>query len=174
MKNTIKYLTIAAGAVVLVLIPISAKAGLFDYEDTIGLRVGGGYMTGAEISYQTGIEDENRLELGVSFRSYSGYSYNTSYIGAVGSYQWIWEMNDNGFNWYAGPCAGVGYWSWKYKKSNDSGIFIDAGGVIGIEYDFSVSGDVPWVVSLDFRPMVGLSGYSDFGWGIGIAGRYKF
>jgi len=32
----------------------------------------------------------------------------------------------------------------------------------------------PGIVSIDLPPMLGLSGYTAFGWGLGISGRYVF
>jgi len=152
--------------------PLSAQA-LFKSGDALGMRLGGGYMFDTEINYQTDIGEENRLEIGFMWREHSGYYYNTSYYGLLVAYQWKWKIEDDGFSWYVGPAAGVGYWNYNWSSRNN-GIFFDAGGQVGIEYDFSVTKNVPLTISLDVRPMLGLSGYTGLGWGAGLGVRCKF
>lgn len=131
---------------------------------TIGLRIGDNDGLGTEISYQTALQDNNRLELGLAWRSNSTFNaYKLS-----GTYQWIWDLNSD-FKWYAGAGAGIGTLSLKDDKVGDDGFFILANGVIGIEYAF----DFPLLLSLDCRPELGLANYdNDFGLDIALGVRY--
>jgi hypothetical protein len=141
---------------------------------------------GGEINYQKAMGAANRLELGASYSSKSenfaqtpftaSYSYSTHYFGAFGAYHWHFNITD-GLNWYVGPGAGFGMWSWSHNalgyKVSDSGFFLNIGGQVGIEYNFNVS-NVPLVLSLDTRPMFGLLNSSGFGWDFGLGIRYTF
>lgn len=130
----------------------------------IGVRLGGGSFVGGELSYQKGLGNTNRLELDFGF----GASSNHSRIYAAGIYQWDMEISD-GFNWYIGPGASVGL----YTYDNAAGfINIAVGGQIGIEYDFTKK-DVPLLLSLDTRPMWDFLGsHSGLGWGASLGIRY--
>lgn len=133
-------------------------------KNALGLRLGDSDGFGGEISYQRGLSDNNRLELDLGWR-------NSNYVDAFklsGIYQWVWNI-DGGFNWYAGPGAGIGNWS----NKNESNTFAYVGGDIGIEYLF----DIPLQLSLDFRPEFYLSdGYrtNNYGSDIALGIRYRF
>ncbi len=137
-------------------------------KNALGLRLGDSDGFGGEISYQRGLSDNNRLELDLGWR-------NSNYVDAFklsGIYQWVWNI-DGGFNWYAGPGAGIGNWSTDYKGFKDNGTFVFIGGDIGIEYLF----DIPLQLSLDFRPEFYLSdGYrtNNYGSDIALGIRYRF
>ncbi|MFD1551210.1 hypothetical protein DNU06_13180 [Putridiphycobacter roseus] len=137
--------------------------------NAIGLRTGGGsYGYGYEISFQHGFGSANRLELDLGSRGNSGYRH----LGVSGIYHWVWNITD-GLNWYAGPGAQIGLYSYK-NIYTENYVGIGIGGQIGIEYDFS-SLDVPLLLSLDTRPMWGLNGgYSGLGYGANFALRYLF
>lgn len=136
-------------------------------ENALGLRLGDNDGFGAEVSYQRAIGDSNRLEGNLGWRN----SRNVDATKLTGLYQWVWNIDGN-FNWYAGGGAGLG--SWRYNKNgySDSGTFVFAAGDIGIEYDF----DIPLLLSLDFRPEFGGSGYyeNNYGTDIAISVRYQF
>ena len=123
--------------------------------NAIGLRFSGGNGLGAEISYQKALGSNNRLEVDLGL----GNEFND--FKATGLYQWVWNL-ENQFNWYAGFGAGV--------ISNDgAGIF--GAGVVGIEYNF----DSPILLSLDYRPEVGISGGLDgLQSNFALAVRYQF
>ncbi len=136
----------------------------------IGIRVGDNDGFGGEISYQKKLKNRNRLELDLGFRD---TKYNDAWK-LSGIYQWVWNI-DGGFNWYAGFGAGIGTWNRSYKKdkfdNDDDGIFVNADGNIGIEYNF----DIPLLISLDFRPEFGVvNGYDDLGLDIALGVRYQF
>lgn len=145
--------------------------------NAIGLRLGDSDGFGVEISYQRRIQRTNRLEIDLGWRD--SREYNA--FKTVGIYQWVLPI-DGGFNWYFGPGAGMGIVDFSqdpydYDEDyhyHDDGLFIFAAGDIGIEYNFKF----PLLISLDFRPEIGLIGYQDFSdsfnFDIGIGVRYQF
>jgi len=153
----------------------------------IGLRLGGGSLLDAELNYQAGLGG-NRLEVGATFGyesekinvAVTTITHTTTYLGIVGIYQWHWGIGAvKGLNWYAGPGAGIGFWSDGYSGSNlsgykdDSGFYVNVGGQIGIEYNLNAH-KIPLLLSLDVRPMFGLLNDDGFGWGAGLGIRYTF
>lgn len=148
---------------------LSAQAG----GSTIGLRLG--FPT--ELSYQMGLNDANRIELGLGFRSYGygiGFGSNYTQFSFSGVYQWVWDLSQiaDGVNWYAGAGASVGYYSYNYINTTFSAVPISILGQIGIEYNFS---ELPLRVSLDYRPGIQITSNGGFigdGYALGI--RYRF
>ncbi len=136
-------------------------------ENALGLRLGDNDGFGAEISYQRALGSSNRLEGNLGWRN----SRNVDAIKLTGLYQWVWNIDGN-FNWYAGLGGGLGSWRYNKDGASDSGSFVFAAGDIGIEYDF----DIPLLLSLDFRPEFGGSGYyeNNYGSDIAISVRYQF
>lgn len=139
-------------------------------KNAIGLRLGDNDGFGGEVSYQRGLQNNNRLELDLGWR-------NSNHVDAfklVGLYHWVWNI-DGGFNWYAGAGAGVGSWSYDYQGSKADGSYFLAAGDIGIEYNF----DFPLQLSLDFRPELYFGGdyadyRDDFGPDIALGIRYRW
>ena len=137
--------------------------------NAIGVRLGDNDGFGGEISYQHELGEMARLELDLGFRN----NNDSDAFKLTGIHQWVWNI-DGGFNWYAGFGAGIGSWNAgnDYTGNNDDGIFINADGNIGIEYNF----DIPLMISLDFRPEFGLVG--DYGkdtdFDIALSLRYQF
>ena len=139
-------------------------------ENAIGLRIGDSNGFGAEISYQRAIGgDNNRLELDLGIRDDEHFNA----VQLTGIYHWVWNI-EGGFNWYAGPGAGLGFYSFDDDFPGDddpSETYVFIAGNIGIEYNF----DIPLMLSLDFRPEFGFDDYGDdvdFDIGLGI--RYQF
>ncbi|MBF2708453.1 outer membrane protein [Flavobacterium soyangense] len=145
-------------------------------KNAIGLRLGDNDGFGAEVSYQRGLSNSNRLELDLGWRNRNNY-HNNGYYGKdnalklSGLYQWVWNI-DEGFNWYAGVGGGFGSYNSDYNGVNDNGVFAFAAGDVGIEYNF----DFPLQLSLDFRPELGGNGYYDNGYSsdIALGVRYRF
>lgn len=137
----------------------------------IGLRLGGnGDINGVEVSFQKGFSELNRLELDLGF---GGNSHHNRFFLA-GIYHWDWNITE-GLNWYVGPGAGIGYYSYDdtYDNSNDY-LNLAIGGQIGMEYDFNTL-DVPILLSLDVRPMWDFVGdNAGFGWGVALGIRYTW
>jgi len=110
-------------------------------KNALGLRLGDNDGFGAEISYQRGLGDNNRLELDLGIRNNDNYDS----FKLVGLYQWVWNI-EGGFNWYAGVGGGVG--TFNVPKADVDGTYFLAAGNLGIEYNF----DFPLLLSLDIRP----------------------
>lgn len=139
--------------------------------NALGLRLGDSDGFGAEISYQTATGTSNRLEFNLGWRD----NRNFNAFKLTGVYQWVRPI-ENRFNWYYGVGAGLGSVDFdsNYVTKDDGGIFVLAAGDIGVEYNFNI----PLLISLDFRPelgVVGYDGFSDnFDFDIGLGIRYQF
>ena len=142
----------------------------------LGLRLGDSDGFGAEISYQKQIKRTNRLEFDLGWRD--SRNYDAFKLAAL--YQWVLPI-DGGFNWYYGFGGGLGSVDFEPRFNNnnepfnpDGGLFIFAAGDIGIEYNF----DIPLLLSLDFRPEIGVIGYNEFNdnfdFDIALGVRYQF
>jgi len=132
----------------------------------IGVRLESGNVFGVEASYQHGFGDKHRLELdgGAGFTSTSTRAY------LVGSFHWDWNIV-NGFNWFVGPAATVGIYT--FTNASDY-VNFGAGGQIGFEYDFNKL-NVPLLVSIDTRPIYDFFGSaSGLWWGAAVGARYTF
>ena len=139
-------------------------------KNALGLRLGDSDGFGAEVSYQRGLGDNNRLEVDLGWRD--GKNYDGFKL--TGLYQWVWNI-DGGFNWYAGVGGGLCSFSFDNGNGDDfSDTFVFAAGDFGIEYNF----DIPLLISLDFRPEIGFgdSDYdnNDLDFDIALGIRYQF
>jgi hypothetical protein len=140
----------------------------------IGLRLNGdGRGNGAEISYQHGFGDANRLELDFGGRRHRDWSH----FGIFAGYHWVWNLTD-GLNWYIGPGAALGFYDSRYSNPgwDDDGLTLAIGGQIGLEYDFNSAG-APILLSLDARPLWEIweyYEYHNFGYGAALSVRYTF
>jgi hypothetical protein len=154
----------------LIIFAVFAFGIMAEAQDAIGIRVGGGTYTGTELSYQKGL-GANRLELdaGANF-----YDHGAAF-SLVGMYHWRFNIV-SGLNWYIGPGAGV------YMFTYDDGYYFDddyfdlgLGGQVGIEYDFNTVG-VPFLISVDVRPIWNVLHDAEhgFGWGSALGIRYTF
>ena len=138
-------------------------------KNALGLRLGSNDGIGAEISYQRGLSNSNRLEFDLGLRN----SKEDDAFKIVGLYQWVWTI-ENRFQWYAGLGAGLGTWSNNDGKHDyDDGSFLLMAGNIGIEYNF----DIPLLLSLDFRPELYFGNNyrnDNYGSDIALSIRYQF
>ncbi|MEM8927946.1 MAG: hypothetical protein AAGC45_07070 [Bacteroidota bacterium] len=140
-------------------------------EHALGLRLGDSDGFGAEISYQKSIGRYNRAEFNLGWRD----SREFDAFKLTGLYQWVHNL-DGGFNWYYGFGGGVGSVDFEPipDGEDNDGLFILAAGNIGVEYDF----DIPLLISLDFRPELGILGYDGFDdsldFDIALGLRYQF
>ena len=157
--------------VIVIIIGVSFMFNLSAQEvssHAIGIRSGDNDGFGVEVSYQKKMGDINRLELDLGFRDNKNYdAWKLS-----GIYQWVWNV-DGGFNWYAGFGAGIGSWDNKSTINIDDGLFVNAVGNIGIEYNL----EIPLLISLDFRPEFGIVddfGDNDLDLDIALGIRYQF
>ncbi len=140
-------------------------------KNAIGVRLGENDGVGPEVNYQRGIGDNNRLEFGFAWHNHKHHDA----IKLTGLYQWVWNI-DGGFNWYAGPGAGLGIVHYKdkhnyyYDGENNSEFYGFVTGTVGIEYNF----DFPLLISLDARPQFNLGYNDDLGVDVGLSARYQF
>nr|WP_299339128.1 hypothetical protein [Allomuricauda sp.] len=140
-------------------------------EHALGLRLGDSDGFGAEISYQKSIGRYNRAEFNLGWRD----SREFDAFKLAGIYQWVHQIEGN-FNWYYGVGGGLGSVEFEPVPDGEDndGLFVFAAGDIGVEYNF----DIPLLLSLDFRPEIGLLGYDGFDDGfdfdIALGIRYQF
>lgn len=146
-------------------------------EHTLGIRLGDNDGFGAEISYQKSIGRIHRAEFNLGFRNSRQYDA----FKLAGVYQWVHQI-DGGFNWYYGVGGGLGNVDFEPVPDDDNmgfsddkdGIFVFAAGNLGLEYDF----DIPLLISLDFRPEIGLIGFDGFDnnflFDVALGLRYQF
>ncbi|MEM9000837.1 MAG: hypothetical protein AAGB24_11285 [Bacteroidota bacterium] len=141
-------------------------------EHALGLRLGDSDGFGAEISYQKSIGRYNRAEFNLGWRDSRDYDA----FKISGLYQWVHPLDGN-FNWYYGVGGGLGDVDFDGSAGaddDDDGLFVFAAGDIGVEYNF----DIPLLLSLDFRPEVGILGYDGFSdsfdFDIALGIRYQF
>jgi hypothetical protein len=177
-------------AVAVLCVVVGANAEIHD--NAFGLRVGLGTQFGGELDYQKKMGENNRLQLGISYNydselsgsaSYgsSSVSYGLNWICAVGFYHWHWDIDTKGLGFYVGPGADMGILTWSYEinflgyrdKFSYTGFSMSIGGEAGIEYDLNVS-KTPLLLSLDIRPMIGLTNSRKFNFCVGLSGRYTF
>ncbi|MFD0861960.1 hypothetical protein ACFQ1M_07060 [Sungkyunkwania multivorans] len=163
MKKHILFLGIFFSAVAMMQAQNIAK-------NALGLRLGDNDGFGAEISYQRGLGDDNRLEFDLGWRD--GNNFDAFKLAAL--YQWVWRI-DGGFNWYAGAGGGIGNVDFESPVPGIDGgseTFIFAAGDIGIEYNF----EIPLLISLDFRPEIIFNDAfdDDVDFDIALGLRYQF
>ena len=156
----------------IVLLFATATMSAQDISDhAIGLRLGDSDGFGAEISYQKSIGRFNRAEFDLGWRD----SRNFDAFKLAGLYQWVHQLDGN-FNWYYGVGGGLGSVDFEPLPSgdDDDGLFVFAAGDLGVEYNF----DIPLLLSLDFRPEIGILGYDgfndNFDFDIALGIRYQF
>jgi len=134
----------------------------------LGIRFGDNDGFGGELAYQRKLSEINRFDLDFGFRNQNDYNvYKLS-----GIYIWIWNI-DGGFNWYAGFGVGIGSWNdSRINSTRNDRLFINADGNVGIEYNF----DIPLLLSLDFRPEIGIIGNygRNYNLDLALSLRYQF
>lgn len=155
--------------VTLALCIVSVVAVSQVHEHAIGMRLGAGNTFGSQVTYQYGLSNYNRIEVDLGFvTNNKGNGFNLS-----GVYQWVWAI-ESGFQWYAGPAATIGSWSYNddYNGKSNSGGYLGLGGQIGAEYNFS---EIPLMLSIDTMPQFGF-GPTDqnFNMGLSLSARYVF
>jgi len=135
-----------------------------DYNTGIGLR--GGWGAGLTVKHFLG---QNKAVEGILDSRWHG-------LGITGLY----EISHQAFatprlNWYYGIGGHIGFWDGKYywdyhNDSNYTVIGID--GILGLEYNFE---EIPFNLSIDWKPAFNLTDSSGF-WGDGgaISLRYIF
>ena len=150
-----------------VLVSIAGALAAQNDSKAIGLRLGGGFGGGGEVTYQQPLSNENRLEVDLGLNS-AGFALN-------GIYQWTWDLSDlgDGFDWYAGVGAGIGSYNFNHDSNLAKNHVFSVGilGQVGIDYKF----EIPLNISLDYRPGIYLlNGFNASVDGICISARYRF
>ncbi len=128
----------------------------------LGVRLGGGYGSDAEISFQTSSSAASRLEIDLGFN----FSDNNSRIGGAVVWQWVMPIEGN-WNWYYGVGAALGI---REDEGNDS-FGAGVAGQIGIEYNFA---SAPFQISVDYRPAFFVVPATDFAGSAALGLRYRF
>lgn len=133
----------------------------------IGLRLGGAYGWGAEVSFHLGgLPNLNRVELDLGWNGWSDPNGHYGYLNLTGVYHWRWNIVA-GLHWFVGPGANLGLWTGYDKAYFDLGV----GGQIGLEYDF----DFPLQLTIDYRPMYNFLGYDPhYHHSAALGVRYRF
>ena len=147
--------------VLLIMVAVLGLGFAASAQNNLGLRLG----SGAEISWQTALGTNNRLELDLGANGL--FTWNAyRYFGVTGIYQWHWYLLDK-FGWYVGPGAQV-----SLSQSEGSNYFnVALGGQIGLDYELPI----PLQLSLDWRPMWNFLGSAhNFDWGVCLGVRYMF
>ena len=154
MKKLLFILLLAGfGAVAAAQVPNALGARLY----------GGDTFNGAELSFQKGLNEKNRLELDGSF----GIRSDNTRIALVGIYHWRMGLAGR-FHWFIGPGMSVSYDTY----NDNSYVNVGLGGQIGLEFNFK---DLPLMVSLDGRPMWDFLGdVNGLGWGAALGIRYTW
>lgn len=157
MKKLILTLSLSLGAIMAVDAQVNPHA--------IGVRADGGNLgSGAEFSYQHGLGEANRLELDLGGSADLFGLYQSVYLRLTGSYHWVFNIT-SGFNWFIGPAVQVGTYHSNYSGQPRIYPTAAAGAQGGVEFDFNVF-NVPLLVGVDARPMIGLVG------GTGLQGQF--
>lgn len=124
------------------------------YKGAVGLRTG--YYGNLGIDGKLFINDKAALEVIATTRSYGsnyyyGYSYRYNEIMALYQIHAPFKLidNDDGFNWYYGGGASVGFYSDDVASNT-----LSIAGVIGVEYTLPKT---PLTFSVDWMPRYFLS-----------------
>lgn len=134
--------------------------------------------------YNTGIGLRGGFDNGITIKHF--VSSNTAFEGIIAS-RWrgveftlLYEIHGRAFdtdrlNWYAGFGGHIGSYDGDYARWGDRGesyTVIGIDGILGLEYNFA---EVPFNVSIDWKPAFNFYGYSGF-WADGgaLSVRYIF
>lgn len=140
------------------------KSNAQDYTTGIGLR--GGFGTGITIKHF--LNGKAAVE-GIFDSRWHGVSVTGLY-----------EIHNRAFdtdrlNWYYGVGGHLGFWDGKYYRDYNNNLnytIIGVDGILGLEYNFK---DIPFNISIDWKPAINLTGSSGFyGDGGAISLRYIF
>jgi hypothetical protein len=135
-------------------------------QQLIGIR--GGWFSG--VTYQHYIESDKALE-GI-------FQVQPNWINITGLYEVHKDLSDvQGMKWYYGAGAHIGSFSYRRDhpvfgdRYTTGGLIIGADAIIGLEYFFE---EIPFQISVDYKPMINLTGggwlYND----AALALRYTF
>lgn len=148
----------------IIMMSISSLSKAQDYNTGIGLR--GGLSAGLSVKHF--ISSDTAIE-GILSSRWRGFDI-------TGLYEIHNEINSlDGLNWFYGFGAHIGFWNGSHANWGDEDkdyTVIGLDGILGLEYNFK---EVPFNISLDWKPTLNLIGYSGF-WADGgaLSVRYIF
>lgn len=135
-----------------------------DYKTAIGLR--GGPANGITVKHF--ISGSHALE-GIVTSRWHGFSFT----GLYEIHKPAFDVNR--LNWYYGLGAHIGFWNgndvhWKDDHADYTVIGVDA--ILALEYTFV---EIPFNISIDWKPAFNFAGYTGFWYDSGaISIRYTF
>ena len=137
--------------------------------------IGGRIGYNVEFSYQHSLGQKMMMDLTAGVTNvWNGWAY----ADVTAMFDWVFNIN-GGWNWYVGPGIGVGYGFGRWWHDYHYIPFrLNVGAQIGVEYQFGI----PLNLSLDWRPMVNVLGFTrgnGYGWyqgfyGVALGIRYRF
>jgi len=132
-----------------------------DYNTGIGLR--GGFANGITIKH---FVSEKAAFEGIIASRWRGLELTALYEIHGRAF------DTNRLNWYAGFGGHVGFWDGRYTKWGEDRSYTVVGldGIIGLEYNFL---EIPFNLSIDWKPSINFYGYSGF-WGDGGAFSIRY
>lgn len=132
-----------------------------DYKTGIGVR--GGFYNGVTIKHFT--SEKVSLEAIISSR-WRGFN-------VTGLYEINNKTSIDRLNWYFGAGAHIGFWNGsnvKWANDNRDYTVIGVDAILGLEYNFK---QIPFNLSIDWKPAMNLFGYNGF-WGDGGAFSFRY
>ena len=151
---------------------------------TLAIFVFGSFALTSAQDYNTGIGIRGGFGNGITLKHFLS---NKTAVEGILSSRWrgfevtgLLEFHARAFdvdrlNWYAGFGAHIGFWDGDYVKwgtAGDTYSVVGIDGILGMEYNFD---EVPFNISIDWKPAYNLWGYQGF-WADGgaISIRYIF
>lgn len=125
----------------------------------------------AKAQYSSALGLRGGLYYGVTYKKAAGDNH-LEFIGATrwGGFNFtaLWEKNNaigevENLYWYYGFGGHVGIWDrersvW-FDEPGDDAVVVGVDGIIGLEYAFD---EIPFCISIDYKPAFNLIGYSGF------------
>lgn len=144
-------------------------------EHALGIRAGGAFFLGNEITYQYGLSEANRLQFDFGAHDKNGVNA----LSLAGTYQWVLdlpELNEN-VRWFYGAGAGFSFLDRNSLLITDGNFnLINVLGIVGIEYDFKTTADLPLLLAADVNPAFNLfnNNIDNLDLNISISLRWQF
>jgi hypothetical protein len=141
---------------------VFGKAEAQDYNRSVGLRAG----LSQGITYKQFLNRQDAAEGILSIR-WGGFNITGLYERHTGAF------DVDGLYFYYGAGGHIGFWdgyNHPWFNDNDSHTVIGIDGIIGLEFVFN---EIPFNVSLDWKPGINLIGSTKF-WGDELALSFRF
>lgn len=143
-----------------IVILLSGIASAQNYKESIGLRLG----TSIGASYKTYLSESKALE---AILDLDIFEKDLMKINVTGLYEFVFESNIDGLNFYVGPGISAGLY-----LGDANGLLLAINGVAGVEYKFE---GIPLSISLDWNPKVQIITNAGFKpTNFGLTFRYNF